>query len=693
MNVLPTTVSRCIRVALLGCLPVLAGCDAFIDEDSDPTLLNTAREMESQKRFPAAVDAYRRYIQGEGGNTHHTYSMIRVAVLEETIRHGEDPLLDLYLMAVDQRDEGNWPDALITLDDLLAQGPDNRLADDALYLKGYIHLVDSQQYNVAYELMAELRTRYPSSTYANTALYSQGLAQKHLGNLDLAKQHFTELRNLHTGLTVDIFNIRWPQDNYISRLWFTRAHEQLLSLTEESRIGIAPSTNEMQLRDMDERANVILVFTDDQGYADLGANGVVSDIQTPNLDNLAADGVRMTAGYVTAPQCTPSRAGLMTGKYQQRFGLDDNRYTPMPLSEQTIANRLQNAGYRTGMVGKWHLEVDQNSREFDVNSMPLEQRTPWFPNERGFEDVYYGYMNRWWTNYNLAGDTLPPDYRDNTDYRLDVATDAGLAFIERHKQEPFFLYLSYFAPHVPMEATEKYLSRHEGVAETRRQYALAMMSAIDDGIGRIRENLAVNGLTDNTIIFFISDNGAPVGIHRLDPPIEDHGGIWDGSLNDPWVGEKGMLAEGGIRVPYVVSWPGTLPAGVVYNDPVSTLDVATTSLAAAGEEIPDELDGADLTPRLRGERDDLKDRALYWRFWSQSAIRKGQWKYLAAGDREFLFDMNNNHEQDNQIRRYPNIASQLRGELDGWSQDLYRPGLRVDELNNQEKGWYNHYFR
>ncbi len=692
MKLLPTVVSRCIRTALLGCLPLLAGCDTSSDEE-DLTLFKTAQNLEADRRFPAAVDAYRRFIEGEGGDTHNTYAMIKVSVLEESIRNGADPLLDLYLEAVDLREAGNWAEALTILDSMLEQGPHSRLADDALYLKGYIHLVDKRQFSVAYDLMGQLLADYPNSTYSHTALYSRGLAQKHLGNLDKAKEHFTDLRNQHTGLTFEIFNVRWPQDNYVSRLWFTRAHEQLLSLTDDSRVGIVPSIADMELRDLDERANIIVVFTDDQGYADIGANGIVSDIQTPNIDSLAADGIRMTSGFVTAPQCTPSRAGLMTGRYQQRYGLDDNRFTPLPLTEQTIANRLQNAGYSTGMVGKWHLEIDQNSREYDNDNLPLEQRTQFFPDERGFDDVYFGLLNNWWTNFNLTGETLPPNYRKNTDYRLDVATDAGLAFIERHKQKPFFLYLSYFAPHVPMEATREYLDRHDGVPETRRQYALAMMSAIDDGIGRIRENLAVNGLSDNTLIFFISDNGAPIGIHRLDQPIENNGAIWDGSLNDPWVGEKGMLSDGGIRVPYIVTWPGKLPTGVVYDDPVSTLDVASTSLAAAREAIPDELDGVDLLPRLRGERNDLRERPLFWRFWSQAAIRKGQWKYLSAGDREFLFDMHANHENENVLGRYPSIATQLKSELTDWSNTLHRPGLATDELNSQERGWYGHYFR
>ena len=146
---------------------------------------------------------------------------------------------------------------------------------------------------------------------------------------------------------------------------FTRAHEQLLSLTDDSRVGIVPSIADMELRDSDERANIIVVFTDDQGYADIGANGIVSDIQTPHIDSLAADGIRMTSGFVTAPQCTPSRAGLMTGRYQQRYGLDDNRFTPMPLTEQTIANRLQNAGYSTCL-----LYTSPSPRDLSTSRMP-----------------------------------------------------------------------------------------------------------------------------------------------------------------------------------------------------------------------------------------------------------------------------------------------------------------------------------
>jgi len=455
----------------------------------------------------------------------------------------------------------------------------------------------------------------------------------------------------------------------------------------------ASTDSQAQIRDNDQRPNIIVVFTDDQGYADLGVQGILGDVVTPNIDQLAADGIRMTSGYVTAPQCTPSRAGLLTGRYQQSFGLDDNRYTPMPIDEVTVANRLQDAGYATGMVGKWHLEIDQNSQNYDNNAVTQAQRIPFFPDQRGFDDVYFGYKNNWWTNYTLDGETITASSRQNTRYRLDVVTDASIAFIERNKQKPFFLYLGYYAPHVPLEAPDNYLEPFESVPETRRRYGLAMMSAIDNGVGKIRERLNAEQLSDNTMIFFISDNGAPLGIHKLDLPIDNNAGAWDGSLNDPMIGEKGMLSEGGIRVPYIVSWPGKIPAGVVSDTPVTTLDVATTSLAAAGLEIPAELDGDDLLPSLT-QQAELEERPLFWRFWNQSAIRKGDWKYLKAGDSyEFLFNMKTGTpENENVLDDFPEIAEELRAELTTWADTLYRPGVPDNELNNQEKGWYEHYF-
>lgn len=441
----------------------------------------------------------------------------------------------------------------------------------------------------------------------------------------------------------------------------------------------------------DSRPNIIVVFTDDQGYADVGAYGVVDDIKTPHIDQLASDGVLMTAGYVTAPQCTPSRAALLTGRYQQKFGLDDNSLNPLPLDQITLANRLQDAGYQTGMAGKWHLEIDQNSTVFDNDIVSSEERRQYFADQRGFDLVYAGFLNNWWTNIDLDGNRLNIGRRQNTDYRLDVTTDAGLAFIERNQNEPFFLYLPYFAPHVPMEATDEYLSRHESAAQTRRKYALAMMSAIDDGVGKIRERLEELNLTENTIIFFISDNGAPLGVPLTDAPVDDNAAPWDGSLNTPWVGEKGMLTEGGVRVPYIVSWPGTLPSNTIFSEPVSTLDVAATSLAAAELEPPPEFDGLNLLPYLNGSETGLMERPLFWRFWNQAAVVKGNWKYLVAGTREYLFDLSLNHENENLLDTEPQRAEELKQSLLEWADTLQVPGLSTEPLNNAEVQWYDYY--
>ncbi len=460
----------------------------------------------------------------------------------------------------------------------------------------------------------------------------------------------------------------------------------LLSCTSDD----APQTEVAAKTRTDNRPNVIVVFTDDQGYADIGANGVVTDIVTPHIDQLASDGVRMTAGYVTAPQCTPSRASLLTGRYQQKFNLDDNSLTPMTLAQPTMADRLQEVGYRTGMAGKWHLGIDQNSPDFDVNSTSLEVRAQYFPDQRGFDDVYYGFRNTWWTNFDFNGNEIRAAYRHNEDYRLDVTTEAALAFIEKHRHQPFFLYLPYFAPHVPMEATEEYLSRHESTVETRRKYALAMMSAIDDGVGRIRQKLDELELAGDTVLFFISDNGAPLGIHMDDAPIEDNTAAWDGSLNTPWIGEKGMLTEGGIRVPYIVTWPDNLPPNTVFDNAVSTLDVAATTLELAGADTS-ELDGVDLIPHLTGNTHDLDERPLYWRFWNQAAIRVGDWKYLTNGANEYLFDLAAEHENKNLITSQPAIAQTLREQLSNWSDTLSTPGMPQRGPNNAEAGWYNHY--
>lgn len=455
------------------------------------------------------------------------------------------------------------------------------------------------------------------------------------------------------------------------------------------------------------RPNVIIVLTDDHGYADLGANGVVDDIRTPHLDRLAAGGVRMTCGYVTGPQCVPSRAGLITGRYQQRFGVDANEYVPIPADEPTIAERLRDAGYATGLVGKWHLSPHRLAREWmkdhypeglkktGIFEIPVDKCLPYMPFSKGFADYFCGELQTYQCNFDLDGNDLPGHPRQiKTDaYRIDVQTEAALTFLKRRKEVPFFLYLSYYAPHVPLEAPEKYLSRFPGKMPERRRHALAMISAVDDGVGRILDFLKAEGLEKDTIVFYLGDNGAPCKLTRPDTPITGiPGPEWDGSLNDPWVGEKGMLSDGGLRVPFLASWPGTL-APAVYDQPVSALDIGATMLAAAGVGTqPGELDGVDLLPFLSGQKNGPPHEALYWRFWGQAAVREGKWKLIELENGvRLLFDMESSeHENKNRIDAHPEIADRLGKKLSKWCAQLKRPGM--PDRYDLERKWYEHYF-
>jgi arylsulfatase A-like enzyme len=305
-------------------------------------------------------------------------------------------------------------------------------------------------------------------------------------------------------------------------------------------------------------------------------------------------------------------------------------------------------------------------------------------------------MNRYWANFDSSGSALGENgqWLVKTGYRLDIQTDAALTFIEHHHKKPFFLYLAYFAPHVPLEATKKYLERFPHRMPERRRYALAMISAIDDGVGRIREALRRYKIADDTVIFFISDNGAPLKIEMKDLPVSFRGGAWDGSRNDPLVGEKGMLSEGGIRVPFLVTWTGGLPRNIVYQHPVISLDVAATALALAGLEPVTRLDGVNLIPYLRREKQGPPHEVLYWRFWSQTAVRRGRWKYLQAGGRgKWLFDLESpEHERRNRIKEHPDIAAELRKKLQTWTAQMKDPIVPDGYLNKQEERWYSHYF-
>ncbi len=467
------------------------------------------------------------------------------------------------------------------------------------------------------------------------------------------------------------------------------------------------------VRTVDGRPNIIMLFTDDWGYGDLGVFQNRSDVKTPHLDKLSAQGVLFTDAYITAPQCSPSRAGLLTGRYQQRFGFDTIPDCPLPLEQSTVADRLKGAGYATGMVGKWHLEPNVMSLKWAKKNQPdgirgrrvkvrRDLAMPYFPQARGFDQFFMGQRGRYWCNFDLAGSDLKRDgeFVDERRFRVDVQTDAGLSFIRRNKSRPFFLYLAYFAPHVPLEAPEKYLDRFPGDMPERRRTGLAMINAVDEGVGRVMKLLRDEGISGETLIMFTSDNGAPLGAHAGKVmadvlPVDKPGPAWAGSRNDPLTGEKGMLSEGGIRVPMIWSWPSRLPAGKTVSDPVISLDMTASALAAAGIDDRSGLDGLDLVPYLSGNVTEPARRDLYWRFWNQAAIRSGDWKYIVTGSgRELLYTLRRDKEERHDLLpENREQATAMRAKLKRWADQLHPPELPSAPPNGQETRWYEHYFQ
>jgi len=352
------------------------------------------------------------------------------------------------------------------------------------------------------------------------------------------------------------------------------------------------------------RPNILFIVGDDMGYSDVGFQGC-KDIPTPNLDALAASGVRFTSGYVSGPYCSPTRAGLLTGHYQTRFGHEFNPAggsSGLPLSERTIADRLKAAGYVTGLVGKWHLGAQP---EFH-------------PQKRGF-DEFYGFLGGAHDYFKSAGILRGAEQVTELDYTTDAFGREAVAFIERHKGEPWFLYLAFNAVHTPMQASDERLAKFPDEADDRRRTYDAMMLAMDDAIGRVKKKLVETGLEQNTLVCFISDNGGPTM----------PGTTINASRNNPLRGSKRTTLEGGIRVPFIVSWPGRLKSGV-FTQPAIQLDLTATALAAAGVQVDrdSELDGVNLLPFLTGGKAGAPHDALFWRFGQQMAIRLGDYKLV-----------------------------------------------------------------
>jgi len=412
--------------------------------------------------------------------------------------------------------------------------------------------------------------------------------------------------------------------------------------------------------------NVLVIIADDLGYADIGAHGG-KEVPTPNIDALAASGVRCTSGYVSAPYCSPSRAGFLTGKAATRFGHEFNPHVGdeaklgLPLDQRTIANVMHDAGYATALVGKWHQGFDEAHH----------------PQSRGFND-YFGFLVGG-HNFLLHKDAEPKFgtahshdliYRGREVQRLDgyttdLFTDEALGFMNRNAAKPWFLYLAYNAVHTPLEIVEKHQSRLPAeVKNPARRGYLSLLLGLDDAIGRLMAEL--NAKHPNTLVFFFSDNGGS----GKKPFFATNTGI-----NTPLRGDKGQTLEGGIRVPFFVSWTGQLPAGKVYDQPVSALDVLPTAASVAGTKAPEGIEGVDLLPHLKGEKADAPHAALAWRFGPQKAIRSGKWKLVDFRDFEAktqsgwqLFDLDSDiGETKNLAAEKPELLAELSKAWDGWN--------------------------
>ncbi len=408
-----------------------------------------------------------------------------------------------------------------------------------------------------------------------------------------------------------------------------------------------------------KRPNVLIIVADDLGYADLGFQGG-KDVPTPHLDGLAHGGTRCTNGYVSCPVCSPTRAGLLTGRYQQRFGHEFNpgpqqnetrEYFGLPLTETTIANQLKKAGYRTGQVGKWHLGF---SKRF-------------LPSERGFDESF-GFLGGAHTYLPAAEGKKSGIFRNGeeiheTEYLTDAFAREGVSFIERNAPNPFFLYLTFNAVHAPLDTRPDKLKQFKHITDPKRRSYAAMLSSLDDAVGRVLGQLDKSGVTQNTLVFFISDNGGPTQANA--------------SLNTPLNGVKATVWEGGIRVPYILRWPGRIAADKTYEEPVIALDNFATVSAVAGVEVPKDrvIDGVNLLPYLKGEVTTAPHVALYWRFGPQHAIRKGQYKLLKLRNgEEHLFDLKQDiGEQHDLLTERAEVAAELRAEFAKWDSQLAKP--------------------
>jgi arylsulfatase A-like enzyme len=430
-------------------------------------------------------------------------------------------------------------------------------------------------------------------------------------------------------------------------------------------IGIGQELNAQTLGNEknDERPNIVLIIADDLGYGDLGITGS-RQIKTPHIDELARDGIFCSQAYVSSAVCSPSRAGLITGINQVEFGYDNNiggsqpgfdpSFLGLPVEVKTFPDYLDSLGYRNGLVGKWHLGAEDQFH-------PLARGFHEFWGYRGGGHDYFrsteaksGYLAKLESNFKE-----PQEITYLTDDKGDECVD----FIQRNRDRPFFLYASFNAPHTPMQATEADLVLYKSIENDKRRTYAAMVHRLDVNVGRIVGKLKEEGLYENTLIIFISDNGGPVSTN--------------GSFNGPFRGTKGTLLEGGIRVPFIATWKGKLPSAKQFDKVVTSLDLAPTFLSLAGDKnlASKGMDGVDLMPFFMEEKVDHPHVTLKWRFTISASIREGDWKLVRLPDRlPMLYDVSKDKYEQYDLRsKYPDVADALLRELGLWDVSLPHP--------------------
>ena len=404
---------------------------------------------------------------------------------------------------------------------------------------------------------------------------------------------------------------------------------------------------------------MIVILSDDHGYGSIGCQGC-REIATPNIDSIAKNGVRCTDGYVTCPVCGPTRAGLLTGRYQQRFGFEDNsgpipsapKNYGLPASEKTVGHYMKAESYATGFIGKSHLGF----------------RPEYNPLNFGF-DEFFGFQHGAHSYTDRELGTLNPIRRgteeyDEKEYLTDAFGREACSFIERHKKEPFFLYLAFNAVHHPLRTPERYKDSFSHIKNPEKRHFAAMLTAMDDAVGKVLHKVRETGMEEDTMIFFLGDNGG----YRLPG---------DFAPNAPLRGFKLHVYEGGVRVPYLVQWKDKLPAGKVYDKIVTSLDILPTAVTAAGGKPAEIVEGVDLVPYLLGRKREAPHDRVFWRWIDRYAARVGDWKLVQNGSgqdwiharegKEQLFNLRDDIGEKNDLAAtHPEKLKELQAAYREW---------------------------